>query len=88
MRIQSNSSSSAVEQAPGEKQEPIRDRYDWTLSSLESEYPVIDPDSSEYNEDLMFEVYRRLKHLVSKGSTPTRALQTAASEVLRPYGTH
>jgi hypothetical protein len=89
MRIQSSSSLPAVEPSqPIENQEVVRNQYDWTLSSLESEYPVIDPDSSEYNEDLMFEVYRRLKHLVSKGSTPTRALQTAASEVLRPYGTH
>jgi hypothetical protein len=88
VRIQSNSSSSAVEQAPGEKQEPIRDRYDWTLSSLEREYPVIDPDSSEYDEELMFEVYRRLKALVAKGLPPARALDMAALQVLRPYGLH
>lgn len=88
MRIQSNSSSSMVEQAPGENQKPIRDRYDWTLSSLEREYPVIDPDSSEYNEDLMFEVYRRLKALVTKGLSPARALDMAALQVLRPYGMH
>lgn len=88
MRIQSNSSSSMVEQAPSENQEPIRDRYDWTLSSLEREYPVIDPDSSEYNEDLMFEVYRRLKALVAKGLPPARALDMAALQVLRPYSMH
>lgn len=88
MRIQSNSSSSGVEQAPGENQEAVRDRYDWTLSSLEREYPVIDPDSSEYNEDLMFEVYRRLKALVSEGLPPARALDTAALQVLRPYSMH
>ena len=88
MRIQSNSSSSVVEQAPGEKHEPIRDRYDWTLSSLEREYAVIDPDSSEYDEELMFEVYRRLKALVAKGLPPARALDMAALQVLRPYGLH
>jgi len=77
-----------VEQAPSENQEPIRDRYDWTLSSLEREYPVIDPDSSEYNEDLMFEVYRRLKALVAKGLPPARALDMAALQVLRPYSMH
>lgn len=89
MRIQSSSSSPAVEPPQSiENQEVVRNQYDWTLSSFEREYPVIDPDSSEYNEDLMFEVYRRLKQLVSNGSTPARALEMATSEVLRPYGTH
>ena len=88
MRAQSNASPSVVEQAPGENPESIRDRYDWTLSSLEREYPVIDPDSSEYDEDLMFEVYRRLKALVNKGLPPARALDLAALQVLRPYGLH
>jgi hypothetical protein len=66
----------------------FRDRYDWTLSSLEQEYPAIDPDSSEFDEALMFEVCRRLKQLVANGLPPARALELAASEVLRPYGTH
>jgi hypothetical protein len=89
MRIQSSSSSAAVERPQSnENQEVVRNQYDWTLSSLEREYPVIDPDSSEYDEQLMFEVYRRLKQLVVKGSTPARALEMAAAEVLRPYGTH
>jgi len=88
MRIQSNSSSSGVEQTSGETQEVVRDRYDWTLSSLEREYPVIDPDSSEYNEDLMFEVYRRLKAFVIGGLPPARALDMAALQVLRPYSMH
>jgi hypothetical protein len=63
----------------------VRNRYDWTLSYLEQEYPVIDPDSSEFDEQLMFEVYRRLKLLVTKGLPPSRALEVAASEVLRPF---
>ncbi len=89
MRIQSSSSSAAVERPQSnENQDVVRNQYDWTLSSLEREYPVIDPDSSEYNEDLMFEVYRRLKQLVANGSAPARALEMAASEVLRPYGMH
>jgi hypothetical protein len=89
MRIQSSSRSPAVEPLQSiENQEVVRNQYEWTLSSLEREYPVIDPDSSEYDEDLMFEVYRRLKQLVSKGSPPARALEIAAAEVLRPYGTH
>jgi len=68
-----------------EKPAEVRDRYDWTLSYLEQEYPVIDPDSSEYDEQLMFEVYRRLKLFVAKGMPHARALELAASEVLRPY---
>ena len=89
MRIQSSSRSPAVERPlSDENQAVIRNQYDWTLSALEREYPVIDPDSSEYNADLMFEVYHRLKDLVSKGSMPARALEIAASEVLRPYDTH
>jgi hypothetical protein len=63
----------------------VRSRYDWTLSYLEQEYPVIDPDSSEFDEQLMFEVYRRLKLLVMKGLPPSRALEVAASELLRPF---
>jgi len=89
MRIQSSSSSPAVEwPQSNENQEVVRNKYDWTLSSLEREYPAIDPDSSEYDEDLMFEVYRRLKQYVTEGSTPARALEMAASEVLRPYSAH
>ncbi|SEB19433.1 hypothetical protein [Variovorax sp. YR216] len=86
MRIQSSSRSPHEAQLPfGKNPVEVRDRYDWTLSSLEQEYPVIDPDSSEYDEALMFEVYRRLKLLVSSGLPPARALELAASEVLRPY---
>jgi hypothetical protein len=89
MRIQSSSRSPVVERPlSNEDQVVVRNQYDWTLSALEREYPAIDPDSSEYNEDLMFEVYRRLKDLVSKGSAPARALEIAASEVLRRYDTH
>ena len=89
MRIQSSSSSPAVEwPQSNENQEVVRNQYDWMLSSLEREYPVIDPDSCEYDEDLMFEVYRRLKQLVINGSTPARALEVAATEVLRPYSAH
>lgn len=86
MRIQPSSRSPQTERAQFNKQ-PVdaRDRYDWTLSCLEQEYPVIDPDSSEYDEQLMFEVYRRLKALVRTGLPPARALEMAASGVLRPY---
>ncbi len=85
MRIQSNSRSPHAAQAPLNNPAQVRDRYDWTLSSLEQEYPVIDPDSSEYDEALMFDVYRRLKRLVWSGMSPARALELAASEVLRPF---
>ena len=89
MRIQSSSRSPAVEPPLSiENQEVVRNQYEWTLSSLEREYPVIDPDSSEYDEELMFEVYRRLKALVAKGLPPARALDMAALQVLRPYGLH
>ncbi len=86
MRIQSSSRSSRMERLQfNEDPAKVRDRYDWTLSYLEQEYPVIDPDSSEYNEELMFEVYRRLKLLVMSGLPHARALEMAASEVLRPF---
>jgi hypothetical protein len=85
MRIQSSSHSPRIERLQfNDDPVDVRDRYDWTLSYLEQEYPAIDPDSSEYNEQLMFEVYRRLKGLVMNGLPPARALELAASEVLRP----
>lgn len=86
MRIQSNPRALHGAQVPFNKDPAeLRDRYDWTLSSLEQEYPVIDPDSSEYDEALMLDVYRRLKRLVWSGIPPARALELAASEVLRPF---
>lgn len=87
MRIQPSPHSPrlAHPQRPREDSPQVRDRYDWTLVSLEQEYPVIDPDSSEYDERLMFEVYGRLKVLVADGLPPARALELAASEVLRPF---
>jgi len=86
MRIQTSSRALRMEGLQfNEHPEHIRDRYDWTLSYLEQEYPVIDPDSSEYDEQVMFEVYRRLKLLVMSGLPPARALEIAGSEVLRPY---
>ncbi|SCK25029.1 hypothetical protein VAR608DRAFT_2000 [Variovorax sp. HW608] len=85
MRIQSSFRSPRMQRLQfNEDPVDVRDRYEWTLSYLEQEYPVIDPDSSEYNEPLMFEVYRRLKGLVMNGLPPARALELAASEVLRP----
>ena len=86
MRIQSSVRSPNTEPLQfSQDRTDVRDRYDWTLSYLEQEYPVIDPDSSEYDEQLMFEVYRRLKLLVKSGLPPARALEAAASEVLRPF---
>ena len=86
MRIQTSGRSPRMG-TPQFSEPPVhaRDRYEWTLSYLEQEYPVIDPDSSEYDEQMMFEVYRRLKLLVAKGMPPARALELAASEVLRPF---
>jgi len=86
MRIQTSARSPRKETSQfNEPPVHARDRYEWTLSYLEQEYPVIDPDSSEYDEQVMFEVCRRLKLLVMKGLPPSRALEIAASEVLRPY---
>ena len=86
MRIQTSARSPNRETAQvNEPPVHARDRYEWTLSYLEQEYPVIDPESSEYDEQVMFEVYRRLKLLVTRGLPPARALEIAASEVLRPF---
>lgn len=84
MRIQSSSRSPRMGRLQFNELD-VRDRYDWTLSYLEQEYPVIDPDSSEFDEQLMLEVYRRLKVLVMEGLSPARALEAAASELLRPF---
>lgn len=89
MTLHSNASLPAAHQAQSnESQQVVRDRYDWTLISLEAQYPLLDPDSSEFDEDLMFEVYRRLKQLVADGLAPARALELAASQVLRSFGPH
>lgn len=90
MTHHSNASLPAPVQQPpsGEAQPVVRDRYDWTLISLEAQYPSLDPDSSEFDEELMFEVCRRLKQLVAEGLAPARALELAAAQVLRAFSAH
>lgn len=90
MTLHSNASLPAVAQSQSNEnpQQVVRDRYDWTLISLEAQYPSLDPDSSEFNEDLMFEVCRRLKQLVAEGVAPARGLELAAAQVLRSFSPH
>jgi hypothetical protein len=64
------------------------DHYDHALISIEHEYPSLNPDSCEFDEELMFEVYRCLKQHVLDGIAPARALLLATSQVIGRSSLH
>lgn len=89
MRIHSNTSIPAAQRsASRESFSAAMDRYDHALVSIELEYPALNPDSCEYDEGLMFEVYDRLRLHVSDGMAPARALLLATSQVIGRSGLH
>ena len=54
------------------------DEYELALRSVECDYPVLDPDSTEFEEDVMLEVYEAMKLLVKQGTAPALAVRLAA----------
>ena len=54
------------------------DEYELALRSVECDYPVLDPDSTEFEEDVMLEVYEAMKGLVKQGTPPALAVRLAA----------
>jgi hypothetical protein len=60
------------------------DHYELALRSVECDYPVLDPDSTEFNEDVMLEVYETMKQFVKQGTTPGLAVRLAALQRFGP----
>lgn len=54
------------------------DEYELALRSVERDYPVLNPDSIEFREDVMLQVYETMKLLVRQGNTPALAVELAA----------
>jgi len=89
MRIQSTASMPVAQRSSARAGfAAAMDHYDHALVSIETEYPVLNPDSCEYDEALMFEVYRCLKEHVSEGIAPARALMLATSQVIGRSSLH
>ena len=57
-------------------------KYDSTISSLEAKYPQIDPDSTEYDNEVVTEVLALHKGLMSQGLPPSMAISRAVKYVL------
>ncbi|MBT2299595.1 hypothetical protein J7E70_03870 [Variovorax paradoxus] len=54
------------------------DEYELALRSVECDYPVLDPDSTEFEENVMLEVYEAMKGFVKQGTPPALAVRLAA----------
>jgi hypothetical protein len=63
-------------------------RYERALIAIERHFPVLNPDSLDYRESLMFEVYDLMKQLFEGGLAPAVALESATRKVLRPIDRH
>jgi molybdopterin converting factor small subunit len=60
-------------------------RYDTTVERLEREYPEINPEAEEFNEDLVRQVQLTVAGIMnSEGKDPATALQEATDMVLKP----
>ncbi len=57
------------------------DQYEFALRDVEHDYPVLDPDSAEFREELMLEVYEAMKLLVKQGTAPALAVELAALQI-------
>ncbi len=59
----------------------LLDQYEFALRDVEHDYPVLDPDSAEFREELMLEVYEAMKLLVKQGTAPALAVELAALQI-------
>ena len=64
------------------------EEYDLALRALERDYPVLDPDSNAFDEEIMLSVYEWMKSLVRQGADPVLALTTATFDLLGPRRAH
>lgn len=64
-----------------------RARYNTGLERIEAAYPELNPDSDDYNEELMAEVAELKDAYQMKGHTPTVALQKAVKALVEPRTT-
>lgn len=62
--------------------------YDLALQALERDYPMLDPDSDVFDEEIMLSVYEWMKSLVRQGADPVLALTTATFDLLGPRRVH
>jgi hypothetical protein len=71
-----------------ENREAALESYERVLLSVERKYPLLNPDSAQFDEDLMLQVYRRMRALVDEGMAPALAVALAATQLLGRFGTH
>jgi hypothetical protein len=64
-----------------------RAKYNTGLERIEAAYPELNPDSEDYNEELMGEVAELKDAYQTKGYTPTVALQKAVKALVEPRTT-
>lgn len=57
-------------------------RYDEALDRVEEAYPMLDPDSDEYDEDAYQDVVDLMQAGRQRGLSPTKALQRAVARVM------
>jgi hypothetical protein len=62
--------------------------YERVLQSVERKYPLLNPESADFDEELMLQVYRRMRSLVDEGMAPALAVALAATQVLGRFGPH
>jgi hypothetical protein len=62
--------------------------YDLALRALERDYPMLDPDSDVFDEEIMLSVCEWMKSLVRQGADPVLALTTATFDLLGPRRVH
>ena len=59
-------------------------RYDEALERIEAEYPELDENSDEYDEDVYEDVADKFLANVGRGMSRTKALQHAVARVMKP----
>lgn len=57
-------------------------RYDMLVAKIEAEYPELNPDSDEYDEEIATEVLELKNAFVASGNTPSKALAKAMKYAL------
>lgn len=56
-------------------------RYDMALERIEEAYPVLDPNSDDYDQERMSDVAALMQGYRAQGMTPTQALQKAVKKL-------
>jgi len=56
-------------------------RYDMALERIEEAYPVLDPNSDDYDQERMSDVAALMQGYRTQGMTPTQALQKAVKKL-------